>query len=493
MRASLGVGIFAANLVTTAAMAAYPECPPVPATPAAISEWREGAVKAVDGEYDGDTAVADAISRCFGTTVPTCLQKVQNYSLRYDVATSYDEPKFDAVPQKQPPQELLAPKELLPANATGSAYVIPETIEGIAKSKGWLAVRYKSRHAGGFDPATPSLLMVYVPGDKVDPPVSFDRWLNFALPPDEKAHELNPTPQQPVPNAASYAAEAQVNGPELPRTFTMVSLEKPANGLAAQVFFQKFERTGYGSPLFTPEKTSSVQSCYACHPNGLRAISPLGYHVRAGEASLPTEAWQTVRAINDAMEDGANSKLVSWREASADGGAVKPLLRPKSYWPIVGPARPFNKISRTKEFIMGGTTNDGRVLPGCYKAQPRIDVTDIFDRPPGRGNIFKLNDTPTVDWEKIASAMNCESCHNNRGRGAITSRINFDQVAFKILVDQSMPFGMHENPLDQSGDKAQVIDELTPDERIALTNCLDAEITEEASHRSDYLLKDSCG
>lgn len=186
---------------------------------------------------------------------------------RYDVASAGSDVTAAQDGRKRPPTELLAP------GAVGLQYLIPENVEQIAAEKGWPAVRYKSRHAGGFDSETPSLLMILVPGDKVTPAVNYDRWLNIALPADVAPFELTPSPQAPVPSVGDYAAELQ-GGRSMPRTFTMVTVERAQEGVQGQVFFQMFNRGQSGSGIFTPQSNSSVDSCYTCHPNGLRAISP---------------------------------------------------------------------------------------------------------------------------------------------------------------------------------------------------------------------------
>lgn len=483
MRALVKAGLISSGVFSGSAFAAFPTCPSAtPPSAQELTEWRAGAVAGLSGNED---VVAAAIDKCF-PQVPKCLERTAAYALRAETASVNDDTPFESTPQRQPPKEILAP------NANGFEYFIPEKIEEIAKAQGWVVARYKSRHAGGFDSSTPSLLMVYVPGDKVNPPVSYDRWLNFALPADDAANALNPTPQKRVPSVADYAAE-NGNGPVLPRTFTMVSLDKPAGGKPAQVYFQKFNRSGFGSGIYTPSSLSAASSCYSCHPNGLRAISPLGFHVREGEKQLPKEAWEAVQRMNDAMDEGADNKHVSWREASVNGKA-KPFLRQKSHFPVIGASQPVNGYTRTKEFIMGGKLPNGQTVEGCFKDRETVSVVDIFGRPPGKNNVYKLTSTtnPNIDWEKVASAMNCESCHNNRGRGAINARTNYDQVEFKILVDQSMPFGSHQNPLDQGDVNAPVKDEFTPDERIAIANCLDRERDIESPLLSQWLTQKAC-
>lgn len=455
------------------------DCLTDPVSSGALSEWQVSAAAQV--QSGSSESVETSIAQCFAAAVPACLTRIQDYGTRYDIAE--DNVGIDQDPHKQPPAELLAP------DAIGLQYVFPADIEAIAAAKGWPAVRYKSRHAGGFDSETPSLLMVYVPGDKVSPPVTYDRWLNFAIPADTGDQELTPVPQAPVPTRENYAAEL-TGGPGLPHTFTMVTLERRTDSQPGQIFFQKFYRGETGHPNFTPEGNSSVSGCYSCHPNGLRAISPLGYHVRAGETQMPEKEWKTVQVINDAMDSAAGFATVSWRDVVTDAtaGTRKPLLRPKSYGPIIGATTPLNSVGRTQDFIMGGNGQTG-----CYNTRTTVDVTDIFGRPPGANNIYTLTAAPSIRWEKVRDAMNCEKCHNNSGRGAFNNQTNFAQLDFKILVDQSMPFGSHTNPLDDDGAATDPVqDKLTGDERIALANCLQAEFSLEQQAVPKWLTAVSC-
>lgn len=485
-RSSLNLSVLLVGTILSAnAQANFPECLPPTPTPEALTAWRDGAINAVK---TNNSTVANAIKSCFGNEVPKCLERTYAYAERNNIASYSDEPSPANTPQKLPPKELLAP------NAQGLEYIIPTNIEEIAQSKGWIYARYKSRHAGGFDSSTPSLMMVYVPGELADPAVTFDRWLNFALPADKGDDALNPLPQAKWPTLADYAAESSNNGPSLPRTFTMVSLEHPTDTEPARVFFQKFRREGYGSPIYTPESNSSVTGCYSCHPNGLRAISPLGYHVRAGEKQLPEEVWHNVTAINDAMDDIALNRVVSWGSATDANGQTKPLLRPEGHFPIIGQSKPQNGFTRTQAFIMGGTLPDGSVTPGCYKQRPQVSVRDIFSRDPGKDNVYTLSAdaVSNIDWKKVAGSMKCQNCHNNRSRGALNDEHGFSQIDFKILVDQSMPLGAHRNPLDQGSPDAPVVDTLTPDERIALANCLQAEKEVEAKYLNEWLAAAAC-
>ena len=220
----------------------------------------------------------------------------------------------------------------------------------------------------------------------------------------------------------------------------------------------------------------------SCHPNGLRAISPLGYHVRRGEERLADEDWKAVELINRKMIEGAGFKAAMWGEGTR-GGAKKPLYRAER-GPIWGPAQPANGVSRTRAFIQQ-----------CMTRRPTIVVEDIFGRAPGTVpsmSRFKLSANPQVNPDKVIAAMNCEGCHVSQQRWAISDDTGSSQVDFKILVDQSMPLGLHLNPLDAGNDTGQVIDKLTPDERIALASCLQAEFELEKASLQKWLTQESC-
>jgi mono/diheme cytochrome c family protein len=450
-----------------------------------LQAWRdELAHKLAQGSL-ADRDVVSQVRACFPESVPQCVQRTLSYAERNDVAPVGSDGGVGDVPQKRPPDEI---KDL----ATGK-YFIPEDIEAIARARGWTAVRYKSRHAGGFDTGTPNLLMVYVPGDRVSPPVSFDRWLNFPLPKDDDEPALG-LPQRPRPKFGPPAREEYaLRDSELPKTFTQMSLDRAGPGGSATVYFQRFVR-GSG-PLFTPARPDSVADCVRCHPNGMRAISPLGYHVREGEERLADEDWKAVELINRKMVEAAGFKAPSWGTGRTAGGVEKPLYRAER-GPIIGAARPINGISRTREFIMGGTVN-GQQLSGCYdyRRLRTIEVRDIFGRRPGSHEPtyrFTLSASPVIDPDKVIRAMNCEGCHVDGQRWPLNESTSYDQVKFKILVDQSMPLGLHLNPLDAGNETGGVVDQLTPDERIALSNCLEAEFELEKANLDKWLMQESC-
>lgn len=446
-----------------------------------IRTWRDDLAQRLERRSIRGVEAADQINRCFPQEKPECVQRTLSFAQKDDIALSGSDGTLVDMPQKRPPDEIIDP--------VSGNYWIPDNIEEIARDKGWTAVRYKSRHAGGFDPGTPNLLMVYVPGDKVNPPVKFDRWLNFPLPKDDDEPALG-SPQRPRPKFGPPRREEYARSNDFPSTFTMVSQDRAENGKPATVYFQMFSRGG--GAAFTPGGAVGMRGCVSCHPNGLRAISPLGYHVREGEERLPDEDWKAVELINRMMVEGAGFKASAWGTGRT-AQATKPLYRAER-GPIMGPTVPVNGVSRTRAFILGGTVN-GQTFEGCYKRVRSIEVADIFSRRPGMyapTYKFALSAAPQINPDKVIAAMACEGCHVNGQRWPLTEDTGMAQVQFKILVDQSMPLGMHMNPLDPGNDTGHVVDQLTPDERFALANCLEAEFNLEKANLAKWMKQVDC-
>jgi hypothetical protein len=105
---------------------------------------------------------------------------------------------------------------------------------------------------------------------------------------------------------------------------------------------------------------------------------------------------------------------------------------------------------------------------------------------------FRMSNNPQIDADKVIAAMSCEGCHINGQRWPLNDSMDFAQVQFKILVDQSMPLGMHLNPLDPGNNTGRVVEKLTPDERFALTNCLEAEFELEREKEKEWLTQEQC-
>ena len=456
----------------------FPTPCPTAATGAAIDQWRGTFLQTfADGANGG--ALNSWIQSCFPAPAqaPACVQRVIQYANRRAGQNNQDV-DFHTDPHRQLPAELLV------SGADDFNYVLRGDIEEHAKALGWPVARYKSRHSGGFDSGTPSLLMIEVPGSKQTPPVNFDRFINIALPKDENEDGTHPTPQQHFPDPATLAADGGDFGGSFPHITTMVTVEHGNRDHKARLYFQMFSRTGN---VYKPQAPSNPSGCVSCHPSGLRAISPLGYHVRAGEAQLDPANWAQVKKLDSDMVVGQKGGITWGSQADAAGNMI-PTLDTRVFGPVVGPSQPLSQNTRTKEFIVGA---DG--VSGCQNSRTQVSVKDIFDRAPGRNNVYNFTSTPPVDWQKVSDAMDCEMCHNNERQGVLNELTSSAQIDFKILVDQSMPFGMHKNPLDQGNDpNAPVVDTLNPNERIALANCLQVEWAQERTKLKEWLLQDSC-
>ena len=446
---------------------------PTSMNPEAITTWR-GAMTETMGTSLSDSALRGWMRSCFPhrTEVPACVSRLDTY-LNRNAGSNIRDDDYSIDPRRRLPDELLV---------SGSAdfnYVLRGDIEAHAKELGWPVARYKSRHSGGFDSETSNLLMIEVPGSMLTPPVNYDRFINIALIKDPDEDGTKPTPVTQYPDPATLAA----NG-GYPSTTTMVTVEHGTRDSKARLYFQMFSRSGN---TYRPNSPNNPSSCVSCHPSGLRAISPLGFHVRQGEAQLEVDNWKQVKRLNADMVAGQRGGITWGGKMGSDGNYIQTLDTNDS-GPIIGPSEPFSENTRTKEFIVGA---DG--ASGCQNSRTEVSVFDIFSRPPGAKNKYTFTSNPPVDWEKVADAMDCEMCHNNERQGVLNARTSYAQIDFKILVDQSMPMGAHVNPLDQGDDPAKaVIDDLNPNERIALANCLKEEWSLERSRVKDWLLQDSC-
>jgi hypothetical protein len=468
-------------------------------------------------ENGDETAFYEKMTTCFpeGKKVPACLQRAYDASIQA-VVTKRTRPFTDLkvdneLNMRRPPDVFFAkdangqPKPDTYQLFQESPYKDAETI---AKENGWPYVRYKSRHSGGFDSETPSLLMIRVPGEKRVPPVDYDQYINIALPADEEdksqllsSDKVNPIPRAAIPGPEDYKVEAN-GGARNPKVFTIMTVKKATSDQPASIFFNLFSREG---STFTAQPPEALRACYSCHPNGMRAISPLGFHVNQSQATggqmMEGDMWKRVQEMNASMNLNQKFRLPDFGKVRDAANHVHPAVNPNSFGPVYGPVRPLDHKmeigadgkkrlvypTRTKDYIVGA---DGQ--SGCANSRTSINVGDIFRRAPGRDNLYVRKEGMPVDWQKVKKAMNCASCHNNQVHGALTAFTDPGTLEFKILVDQSMPVGAHQNPLDQ-GDSAHAVGEqLNLNERIALVNCLEGEFKNEYNHMGDWIKEVSC-
>lgn len=520
------------------AKADYPACPQNQ-TAEELEKWRQGAMSKLGfssqsssssygmgggyygGSYYGNEtiqSVTTSIESCFPTKIPACLQHVHDYAEQQ--WTAYLPPATETAEETQ---RRVLPKEFWDqssvSNGKPERFVLFQQtpgshsykdIEQIAREKGWPMVRYKSRMSGGFDDTT-SLLMIRVPGNKLTPPVNYDQYVNIPIPaePNDRSGPLDQVkaiPEKKLPSPDEYR-NPNTNY-SLGSTVTVVTVEKKDGNKPGKVYFTFYRR--YGEQYFRRDSNPSVRSaCYSCHPNGVRAISPYGYHVRDSEhargLTKPEHEWLATQEMNNSMNQNNGFEMVDWGKVRDPSGKLRPLLNPAGMGPVVGPIHPLNKKvttgpdghpqtvypSRTKEFIVGEDGNHGCARSGGYlSATNVIRLPDINGRGgPGRANVFTLTDNPPINWQKVRDQMSCASCHNNRIRGSLNMNTSFNEIAFKILVDQSMPAGAH---VDPSAGNGHVHDDLNPNERIALVNCLRQEFDIERTKMPEWLAQVSC-
>jgi hypothetical protein len=282
---------------------------------------------------------------------------------------------------------------------------------------------------------------------------------------------------------------------------TMITVQRPSAGRPARVLFNMFQRPkGGGDPFFRPTPNPDVNGlCYQCHPNGIREISPLGFHVNPEEQAsgrvAPEAEWRAALEMNNSMELNNGFKTSDWGTGLDAQGHRRPLVNPDSYGPAYGPIHPLTRTTTPQSD--GSTrveypTRSESFINSCAQSRTEINLQDIFGRAGGKNNIYRLTPTPAINWQRVADAMNCASCHNGRIRGTLNSRTEVSTIEFKILVDQSMPVGHHRDPLAQGSSTTPVADELNPNERIALANCLEAEFAQESRRLKEWLEQVSC-
>jgi hypothetical protein len=503
LRSAILVSVAALGFTHLALAANYPACP-ASQNSAELEKWKNDAT-----EVSQDT-VALQIEQCFPNQIPACLERLHSYFAPHGVDVGSSTDTSEDFENMLLPKEFLAPGSAFNINGSFILYQgVPGTstykdFETIAKERGWPTVRYKSRLGGGFD-HTPSLLMVRITGASLNPPSNYDRYVNIPLPADPGEADMKSADVVPVPTTKiqfDYSTEVAGDSADYPTTLTMVTLNKATrDGKPSRVLFNKFVRT-QGSPFFVSQGPQSLPYCYSCHPNGARAISPLGYHVRGSQVQTgqvkPEEMWLATQEMNNSMNANNGYRPATWGEVKDSQGKLRKLLDPVAYGPLYGPVHPLNRTTttdaqgthvvyptRTQNFIVG---SDGK--SGCAYSQTEIALKDT--RAPGRDNVYDMDPSLPVDWKKVKNAMTCASCHNNVIHGGLNVATNFDHIAFKIVGDQSMPMGLHRDPRDFDSATATVQDALNGNERIALVSCLKAEFQLENGHTTDWLKDVSC-
>jgi hypothetical protein len=342
-----------------------------------------------------------SINSCIkDSPIPQCLKRLKDWNL-----------------SRIPPEEPKNLKELLafPAEILDSDGGIRADADAIAKAKGWPAVKYKMVDPGaGFGRS--EYCMIEVPGKSFNPPLSYDRFINISL----KSIDRDPDPNTNAPIDVAAGAGHSIVTVEHSKTSSKIFMGTHMQG----------SKTAAGDPFF----------CVACHPSGLRQISPLGYNTPSQGKFMSPENWKIVQKINADMD------------ITQDDGPIDVAPSPPYEGASWGQSHP--KKARTEQMIVE-----------CAKKS-----TSKNFRYGVQSAEFSSN--PPIRWKKVAEAMDCESCHDGSMRGRLGEYANRTMINFKILGDKSMPHGMHE--VSKGVEK----DELNVNERIALAGCLEAEFTE---------------
>lgn len=422
-----------------------------------LEKWREDAIQTqLRGEY---ALVKKGLADCFPQGAPTCLKALAEYNsvkqFPHDADTA--EGVFeDTGPNFGAPvrigygghtvqhQYVLKstddlPKEFVPKK---DFVKFPENILEVAEKNGWKAVGYKTRSTGGFD-KPPNLSIVAIPGR--------DRDIYL---------QISPPPPKDV---RSTKDESQVDKKQFSHgqdVLTIISVDKTKKPPLGELKLFKFDKE-QGAYRWQTDATFTRQ-CIECHSTPLRLLSPRGYRVtNGGEKRLSPEEEAKITEINEMML----IEGVSWGHSKVDGRTV-PRGPNLDSFPL-GWAPPLSE-TRKEQFLRDCANKSGP--SGLSYAG--LDNNYFVAFKPSKF-------PPEINFSKLAQAMNCTQCHNNSARGVLHSKFSMQEIKFKILVDRSMPPGA----------------DLNIDERIALFNCLESEIsilTPQWQAKGDWMRKEDC-
>jgi hypothetical protein len=403
------------------AAADWAACPPT-LKGAELTKWRKTLIQKVIEESGANTRklangmkdIQAAVKACFDGAVPACYSDMDYY---IDSQTR----QLPNVMTYQDKKDLTLkaatdlPAEFLPKGSEDEI-VIPKDILKLAKKKGWKVVSYKTRSTGGFDRA-PNLFMIAISTPEKD------IFLQTSPHPDKNdKSKNNPVPK---PNKGKLH-EAQ-------QTLTVITVDKTQDPPVGQM--RKLHRYGNEGYRWSNEILNS--SCTSCHSLPLKPIAPLGYkHVNGDEQRMSPEQEAQVDAMNYLLK-----QPVSWGTVKV-GDKEKRLGPPIHDYPFGWEKK--DSITREDEF-----------LKECASASRSYTHTGF-----GRYNVtIQQKDPSTINYRKVAEAMSCTQCHDNANRGKLHENFARSEIAFKILIDKTMPPNAT----------------LTDDERLALFNCLQAE------------------
>lgn len=152
---------------------------------------------------------------------------------------------------------------------------LPDNWKEVATNKGWTFLEYNSQTVSNPPYGSKGRVLFQIPGER------YDRWVQFTTPPE-----------------GSTRAE---------RLIDFITVEKAdENGKPLNepvTYFNQFYRDVNGrNPV---ERTGSFDSCYSCHPNGMRELSPM-------PGSVGPEGKFALRKLNNLMKGYGKS---SWNGA----------------------------------------------------------------------------------------------------------------------------------------------------------------------------------
>ncbi len=425
------------------------ECP-TSQTKDKLEEWRnQGIALYTSGKY---RLLKNSFESCFSAKIPNCLDDLFN-----QVNVASNAPNWvDNLPRVEPltiDSEKDLPKEFLVKGFFGGTkdglVKMPDNIIELAKKNGWEALSYKTRSTGGFD-APPNLLMVVIPGRDKDIYIQ-------TSPHGAPQSQNDPTPLL----TKEQLAKGQ-------NTMTIITVDKTTNPPVGQLRLLTKEDIGFGgdrsggdAPGYRWNNRLQTQQCTECHSTPLRSISPIGYKVVNGaEKRMSAEDEATTTRINEMMV--VNN--LSWGRVRMDDGTKmklgpNPSLRPMGW-------RPPGSEDRKEDQLVN-----------CANKSKKIRFTAFG----GYSYDAVMSQNPKIDFNKVKSAMDCTQCHNGSIRGPLNKNFSDREIAFKILVDRSMPPGA----------------ELTDDERIAVYNCLneerfDQKLDEAWNSKGEWLKREMC-
>lgn len=451
LEAAFSIGLISAQAQTPATMSPVYTTPTTPAAPLVecpevktadnLDKFRTEVIqKVTSGDY---TTASSSLNACFKEEKPNCLKDVSEYIERRR-GRNYD--SYDPIPAEglTIKSEKDLPKEFQVTGPNGQTLEgqvkIPPNVLKLAKEKGWKAVSYKTRSTGGFD-FGPNLTIIAIPGA--------DKDVYLQISPKAQSDYHNRV-NDPYPEAGLDMSKGQ-------ETLTIITVDKTKNPPVGQL--RKLGPAGTDGAYSWNNRTH-VEGCTECHASPLRSISPRGYHTTNGdEKRMKPEDEKTVSEINEMMTVPG----LSWGKLKTSDGREVPRGVDGSQHPL-GWAPP-NSSTRKPEFLQQCATRNRsfsyRSITGDYKYETR------------------MSDTPKIDYEKVATWMSCSQCHSNTVRGALHPGFSNQEIAFKLLVDRSMPPGA----------------DLNNDERMAILNCLYEErsqVRREWSQAGEWLKKEEC-